>query len=339
MQTGPTYKLIQVKKILAIATSFIDFKTKHIFLATGGESQHALMRILLQETQSEAEDDIEKIVESIKLAIKKHNDDVPTHRKEVQSLRELLVESSEDSVELVRREYENQFSSPITDVEWAVVCKLLMMKGEILDPNQQSWAIFFAEIQKMQEYIEIDEVQSIPIAKLNPAFVQKVFRDFIGQLCIDWQFEAAQVLHTYFHFANRLLQESNNNGLDRNQIAFALGASLCHALLCFGKLKDTTPKEYAVFKHIVDNIIGDSIYNTPFHVNLYEQCKQESLTEMPTNEEDPTTSFSQKFTHLLLSPRALRHAIARRSHSSHGLPMATVDASDPGKSPLKQVKK
>jgi len=290
-----------IYRILRVAPEFINFRQKNIFVFTANPSVDALKDLL----QEEALWLTDNHLASISLAIEKHHaqiNDAQTQKKMLETGVSNL--QTKDPVKLppgLINQIESQVEKlgpnlyPIGDYEWAVVCKLVMQSGKLLNdlPEVQlSAKTLLDELKIIYEVLSSDTFKKGgAFLQINGIHFQELLIQFIGQLCLLEQYESAAAIHEYIRLAHLALAQRQYNELDESKIAMTLAPGLFEGLGLFRNIIPRTgaetanlradTQEYGFFKVLMKEMMMAPVFTTPFEPTHYAIfCQKGSVPKL-----------------------------------------------------------
>lgn len=231
MKNEHLYSLRTIRKLLDLADSIFPYNAAEwLFRTPGNEEAIKALKVIILETKFTH--DATKALPSIKERIAAYN----ASFKEEEKLPPLLVPiPSEKELKKGKKEKEKQpFLAevplkrppervrPIGLLEWASFYKQMIQNACLLDLTSvkvnAAWHIFLHQLRKIHTAFSKEELtkstDGVPaLLRINEEGIRKIWLEFIGQLCAIDEIDSARVIHSYIHFATKVLAGQKINGM------------------------------------------------------------------------------------------------------------------------------
>jgi hypothetical protein len=336
--------------ILRVAPAFIDFRKLNIFILTAATSVNALKGLLQHEEFLGNDEDIKTVTE----VIEKHHSEKSNFVKrkaKLEQLRDSIQEKDLTRERELKKEIVDQIEkmdeniSPIADYEWAVLCKVAMQSGNVLNDLaqvQKAKYIFLDELKAVNEVLSSDVFKKgSAFLEIKGSYFQELLLKFIGQLCVLKQFESAAVIHQYIHLTYRVLRERESNDTNESKVAFAFAPGLFGGLGLFGHILPRTNsdvsnsradvQEYGFLKLVMKEMMLHPVFTVDFNPTLYSAFFQnEGGAELSVSYDSPDESSKEPKSTKSSKP-TLMSLFRRLNVSSTSIPKNVIT---PGNRPI-----
>lgn len=183
---------------------------------------------------------------------------------------------------------------PIGLLEWASFYKQMIQNGCILDLTNlkvnAAWHIFLHQLRKIHSVFSREELtkstDGVPaLLRINEEGIRKIWLEFIGQLCLIDEIESAKVIHSYIHFATKVMAGQMVNGMTAESAGSMVlsvllaGLDLSEVLVLpennsFEKKREAAAAAYHFFPRVAPFLIVMPHFQQPFDPKLYETHHQ-----------------------------------------------------------------
>lgn len=306
MLSGPELKYTQNQLWLLLDmlchSSFLDFNSPKIFLKVSGYGLIILQQILqvkLEAPPLNREDLIREIEEVLDL----HHRNIPLYTAQLTLVQNQISNDQNSDTEQTKEEkraLEDELkqlqskTTPIDEYDWAVIGKVAMQKGQVLNEEEAecslAFNIFLEQIKELFPLLidkyKTQERAGTDLEKKDEETIRQYFLEFIGQLCTLNELKGAAILHNFLHLAHKLWH--SNQASEHKFNTFNIGMTFSLGL--FEGLKilqsmgiDSSDikmrNERQIFALLTSGLISHPIFAQPFTKERYKLFSQPKFRE------------------------------------------------------------